>query len=458
MTRTLSLDSDLVSSFQRNFCSNFVCVSCYVHLPSLHDLYDHLDAAHNMGPSGPTACQWPPKVPPLQAQVQYPDQIPPLHIVYSTLPQPSVDQLSQSTLSLYEDTFNLDYFTFCDIDLVEYPLQLQLQPSALPPVVHQLPVFVPLDGNRTRRRRDDVDQPQPRPRGLESERVDVVDPRLAGCHDIGEDSVRRIQRQPRDFNDLDSETEFDSDERESQIGPIRTLTRLRPRVDRNSTNGRSTSSSTPTVGAGILEEQVAVRPAFTSVKKKPASSSSESVLKKTGKAFRVGVGDIKCPTYKNLNGLRYHQKHGTCVIEAEATIKSLSESELAAPIHGVVSPDRAYSVQPAPLAGPPSRRPPSKSPSSSPSPSPYQLVDVPPPLPRTPVEDSSYPVNTMIPIPIPIPIAAPVPVPIPVPVPAPPPALMDYLPPPPPPPPLPPRILLRDSVHSTSLSSCFILL
>ncbi|KAJ3934040.1 MAG: hypothetical protein NXY57DRAFT_740258 [Lentinula lateritia] len=50
---------DLVSNFQRNFCSNFVCICCYVRLPSLHDLYDHVEEAH-IGPSGMRA--WPPKV------------------------------------------------------------------------------------------------------------------------------------------------------------------------------------------------------------------------------------------------------------------------------------------------------------------------------------------------------------------------------------------------------------
>ncbi|KIK66918.1 hypothetical protein GYMLUDRAFT_914343 [Collybiopsis luxurians FD-317 M1] len=113
-------DGDMVSHFQQNFCSNFVCIGCYVHLPSLHDLLDHVDEAH-LG--GPNASQiWPPQIPPLHQQrlLTATDRLPPspalsdssqesvpLSMVYST--QPSIDDISP-----YEDTFRLDYFTMCD--------------------------------------------------------------------------------------------------------------------------------------------------------------------------------------------------------------------------------------------------------------------------------------------------------------------------------------------------------
>ncbi|KAF5366693.1 hypothetical protein D9757_013581 [Collybiopsis confluens] len=207
--------------------SNFVCGSCYVQLPSLHDLYDHLDAAHHMqGPSGATtACQWPPKVPPLQAEVQCevddrsgdvlfnPRYKFSSHLTDFLHPHPHHHHHPSSIYPLIlnvqtprsgsDSTFAhriLDSATA----LRRSPLSvgsvsLQLQPGTLPP---QLPVFVTPDGNRTRRRSDvDQPQPQPQPGGLDSERVDVVDD--------------GSWIQPRDF-DLDLETKLE-DEQDSQI-------------------------------------------------------------------------------------------------------------------------------------------------------------------------------------------------------------------------------------------------
>ncbi|KAE9398892.1 hypothetical protein BT96DRAFT_714497 [Gymnopus androsaceus JB14] len=143
---------DLVSSFQWHFCSNFVCIGCYVRLPSLHDLYDHIEEAH-VGPNGPMS--WPPKVQHSltefvgsRANSLSPNDSPPscfmlFQTAYST-PQPTSD------FSSNEDTFQLDYFTTCDADNLphcpplRHPLSRFERPCTRPSSPYVPPLVEPI--------------------------------------------------------------------------------------------------------------------------------------------------------------------------------------------------------------------------------------------------------------------------------------------------------------------------
>ncbi|KAJ4477537.1 hypothetical protein J3R30DRAFT_230589 [Lentinula aciculospora] len=265
--------SDLVSNFQRNFCSNFVCICCYVRLPSLHDLYDHVEEAH----IGSTCMRaWPPKV---FSELSEPRAISDQDSDCS--PDDSVLAIAYSTdeydydVSPYEDTFQLHYLTTCDAENI----------SQCTPLRHPIPHY---------------ERPCP-PRPPQN----VASGPAALEHDRA--AVLTIQ---------EDEPEAESPKRESSFGPIRSRLRnreLRTEVPPSLRRTLPPKSST-VIRTNAISPAVVVR----SVQKKKVS-------KKDLIYTCLTPGCIK--TYRNANGLKYHKEKGTCVISEQLLANNLSVDE-----------------------------------------------------------------------------------------------------------------------------------
>ncbi|KAJ3979666.1 hypothetical protein F5890DRAFT_1545641 [Lentinula detonsa] len=258
---------DLVPNFQRNFCSNFVCICCYVRLPSLHDLYDHLEEAH-IGPNGMR--KWPPKVcsepaklsgspratsPSKDLDSDYAPDESILAIAYST-------RGTSSDVSPYEDTFHLDYFTTCDAENIP-----------------QCPPFrYPLAHNER-------SCPCPPPQS-------TIVASYSEASDRGQQEDK-IEAGPQNRD------------RESSACPIRVRLRNRKRCTAiSSSNRKATQSKISSSTESRTNTEIAVK-----------SGYRKKISKKELVYNCLTPGCIK--TYRNANGLKYHKEKGTCVISEE---------------------------------------------------------------------------------------------------------------------------------------------
>ncbi|KAJ4468656.1 hypothetical protein C8J55DRAFT_524636 [Lentinula edodes] len=265
---------DLVSNFQRNFCSNFVCICCYVRLPSLHDLYDHVEEAH-IGPSGTRA--WPPKVfselseisGPPRATSPFKDQD------LDCTPDESILAIAYSTQdfnndsAVYKDTLHLDYCMTCDPE--SFP--------QCPPLRHPFPRY-----------EQSCHTPPP--------------PNVASGLAAADHRSTAVQ-------DSESEPESPKHGRESSAGPIRS--RLRNRERR-----ADVPSDSPL--RVLSSKSSLIEPRTNVVSREPVAKASHKK-----KVSKVSKKDLiyNCPTpgciktYRNANGLKYHKDKGTCLISKE---------------------------------------------------------------------------------------------------------------------------------------------
>ncbi|KAJ3782758.1 hypothetical protein GGU10DRAFT_436412 [Lentinula aff. detonsa] len=262
---TFDRENDLVPNFQRNFCSNFVCICCYVRLPSLHDLYDHLEEAH-IGPNGMR--KWPPKVcselsklsgspratsPSKDLDSDYAPDESILAIAYST-------RGTSSDVSPYEDTFHLDYFTTCDAENIpqcppfRYPLAHNERSCPPPP--------------------------------------STIVASYSEASDRGQQEDK-IEAGPQNRD------------RASSACPIRVRLRNRKRCTAiSSSNRKATQSKISSSTESRTNTEVAVK-----------SGYRKRISKKELVYNCLTPGCIK--TYRNANGLKYHKEKGTCVISEE---------------------------------------------------------------------------------------------------------------------------------------------
>ncbi|KAJ3882078.1 hypothetical protein F5051DRAFT_449458 [Lentinula edodes] len=264
---------DLVSNFQRNFCSNFVCICCYVRLPSLHDLYDHVEEAH-IGPSGMRA--WPPKVFSELSEISGPPRAtsPSKDQDSDCTPDESILAIAYSTQdfnndsAMYKDTLHLDYCMTCDPE--SFP--------QCPPLRHPFP------------RHEQSCYPPPPPNVASG--------------------IAAADQRPMAIQDSESEAESPKHARESSVGPIRSRLRNRERradVPSNSFRALSSKSSPIKLQTNTAPREPVAKSSF---KKKISKVSKKDLI-------------YNCPTpgciktYRNANGLKYHKDKGTCLISEE---------------------------------------------------------------------------------------------------------------------------------------------
>ncbi|KAJ3808804.1 hypothetical protein F5876DRAFT_78379 [Lentinula aff. lateritia] len=253
-------------------CSNFVCICCYVRLPSLHDLYDHVEEAH-IGPSGMTA--WPPKVFSELSEISGPPRAtsPSKDQDLDCTPDESILSIAYSTQdfnndsAVYKDTLHLDYCMTCDPE--SFP--------QCPPLRHPFP------------RHEQSCHTPPPPNAA---------PGLAAAD------------HPTAVQDSESEAESAKHGRGSSVGPIRSRLRIRERradVPSNSLRALSRKSSLIEPRANAVSRELM------------AKSHHKKKISKVSKKDLI----YNCPTpgciktYRNANGLKYHKDKGTCLISEE---------------------------------------------------------------------------------------------------------------------------------------------
>ncbi|KAJ3761239.1 hypothetical protein EV360DRAFT_80410 [Lentinula raphanica] len=275
---------DLVPNFQRNFCSNFVCICCYVRLPSLHDLYDHVEEAH-IGPNGLNS--WPPKVfselsinsdhpprpssPSKDPDSDYAPDDSILAIAYST----SETYNDFSSSSSYEDTFHLDYFTTCDAENLS---------SRWPPIRYPVARYE----------------------------------RFGSCLPIATPSASSEASEVSEQDERDDESEADSEEVQKQDDKS-SVDQVRSRLRRRTRRIQMASS---------------LRQNKTRLGSKP-NLMEDTLHKRGNNKRRSSKKDLfyNCPTpgctktYRNANGLKYHKEKGTCTISEKLLTMDQSPSE-----------------------------------------------------------------------------------------------------------------------------------
>ncbi|KAF9064481.1 hypothetical protein BDP27DRAFT_159283 [Rhodocollybia butyracea] len=277
---------DLVSSFQWNFCSNFVCICCYTHLPSLHDLYDHVEEAHLSPYASYRSTAWPPKVP-LQ-QFSRP-RSPPASPGTDT----SLDDTEESSLlamaypapspiedlSAYEDTLHMNYFTTSDADILINPLPRHPLPASRLPAEDIVSAV-------------DIQRPITPESESEHERERGYIPRQSQSTHMHTDIRSRLRTRQHDARPFEKKKKRSA--------------------------GALTSRKTTKKARGDNPILCMLPP----VKKRAAS--------KKAAAFKCPKpGCIKA--YRNTNGLKYHLDKGACVIEYDSSAHGPGEDSHLSP-------------------------------------------------------------------------------------------------------------------------------